>query len=718
MKILDNLGIDKNDDTNKNTKTNNKRIILFIVVDILLILACCFIIIYSMRLSDSMRLNVYFGESHVGQSNIAQLFYAPKADEFSENDVLTEVFEDDKVSFHVNEIDFGSQIIRLDPFNRKRDFTITRLELVIGEHNVFSVEGKEIKSYADEIKGMKCKSTKNGLVCKSKKNNPRLIFKKKFSKQIYRWYLLLNRVVYLVIGAFILIIGIIEILLVKRDSKKTDALYIIFAELLLAIGATFIYALRYFEAHFGQVPFGQLVYHLHTPLDGTDVSSYKDVIVAGVLIVLLLCVLNLIIYKLLKKKSSHYGYVLWVLSIAIIIIACSCYRFIEHFEVIDYYHYTHESTTLYEDHYVDGREINLVFPQKKRNLIYIFLESMEVSFADAEDGGAMGDNLIPNLTKLALENDCFSDGKKLNGAYHVSGATYTMGALAAQTSAVPINESIVSNETLNGSWESENNYLPGVWSIGDVLEQEGYNQELLIGSKGEFAGRSSYFKGHGNYKIEDYDAAISGKRIPNDYKVWWGYEDEKLFQFAKEDLIRLSKEDKPFNLTMLTVDTHFTGGYKCDLCEDKYDSQYSNVITCADGQVAEFVEWVKNQDFYDDTTIVICGDHLTPDSFYINEQGVASFDRRTYTAIINPAEGKKYMGEGRTYTTLDMYPTTLSAMGVSIEGDRLGLGVDLYSDTPTLVEQYGLDNINYELMKNSDYYTEKLLYKVENNQNK
>lgn len=49
-------------------------------------------------------------------------------------------------------------------------------------------------------------------------------------------------------------------------------------------------------------------------------------------------------------------------------------------------------------------------------------------------------------------------------------------------------------------------------------------------------------------------------------------------------------------------------------------------------------------------------------------------------------------------------------MGVTIEGNRLGLGVDLYSDTPTLVEEMGLDALNTELLKNSDYYTKKLLY--------
>lgn len=69
---------------------------------------------------------------------------------------------------------------------------------------------------------------------------------------------------------------------------------------------------------------------------------------------------------------------------------------------------------------------------------------------------------------------------------------------------------------------------------------------------------------------------------------------------------------------MLTVDTHFTDGYLCDLCDDEYDDQYSNVMACSSKQVAEFVEWVQEQDFYENTTIVISGDHLTMDSDYLD----------------------------------------------------------------------------------------------------
>ena len=59
------------------------------------------------------------------------------------------------------------------------------------------------------------------------------------------------------------------------------------------------------------------------------------------------------------------------------------------------------------------------------------------------------------------------------------------------------------------------------------------------------------------------------------------------------------------------------------------------------------------------------------------------YTRRTYTAVINPAV-EVQSTEKREYSTLDLFPTTLAAMGVQIDGDRLGLGTNLFSNLPTL----------------------------------
>ena len=265
-------------------------------------------------------------------------------------------------------------------------------------------------------------------------------------------------------------------------------------------------------------------------------------------------------------------------------------------------------STFIDDNYIDPSSVNITFPEQKRNLIYIFLESMETTYSDVDDGGAFDENVIPELTEIAQTNEDFSGADpKLNGGYSLAGTTWTMGAMFAQTSGLPLNISISANDM-----DTQDSFFPGVTTL--------------------------YFHEHGNYEMEDYSYAIENGLIPSDYKVWWGYEDQKLFEFAKEKLLQLSQGDEPFNLTMLTVDTHFEDGYVCEQCPTEYDTQYSNVMACSSRQVGEFLKWIQQQDFYENTTIVISGDHPTMDSDYcaeIDQEG--NYDRRVFTAYINAA---------------------------------------------------------------------------------
>ena len=53
---------------------------------------------------------------------------------------------------------------------------------------------------------------------------------------------------------------------------------------------------------------------------------------------------------------------------------------------------------------------------------------------------------------------------------------------------------------------------------------------------------------------------------------------------------------------------------------------------------------------------------------------------------------------------LDVFPSTLASLGVKIEGDRLGLGTNLFSDKESIIVKYGIDKLNEELKKKSPYY--------------
>ena len=370
--------------------------------------------------------------------------------------------------------------------------------------------------------------------------------------------------------------------------------------------------------------------------------------------------------------------------------------------VFAYFGTTSTESDFIEDHYVDPGTVQLTFPAEKRNLIYIFLESMENTYADTSAGDPIYDNYIPELTVLADENVSFSNTDALGGAYSYAGTTWTASAMVAQTTGMTVKVPVTAD-----AYGADAGFMPGVISIGDILRREGYNLRLLVGSDAAFHGRESYFLEHGNYDIVDIDSLKAEGRLPEDYLEWWGFEDEKLFAFAKEEIVALAEEGKPFNFTMLTADTHFPDGYVCHLCETKYEDQYSNVLSCSSKQVYDFVDWIKAQPFYENTTIIISGDHLTMDADFLDKLD-KNYVRTTYNCIIN-APVSPSLEKNREFGTFDMFPTTLAAMGVKIDGDRLALGTNLFSDKKTLTEIYGFEALDNELQKNSVFYNTKFL---------
>ena len=344
------------------------------------------------------------------------------------------------------------------------------------------------------------------------------------------------------------------------------------------------------------------------------------------------------------------------------------------------------------NHYVKPDQSILHFPEQKRNLIYIFLESMERTYADPAAGQMITDCYIPELETLANQNINFSDKIGIGGALSYPGTTWTAAAMVAQTAGVPVKISLEAD-----TYGADDSFLPGVISIGQILEEQGYTQVLLVGSDAEFHGREAYFTEHGNYEIVDTGSLKEAGRLPEDYEAWWGFEDEKLFFYAREELIRLAEEGVPFNFTMLTADTHFPDGCRCSLCRDDYDIQYANVLACSSRQVAEFINWIQEQPFYENTSVVISGDHLTMDAEFMEEID-PGYTRTVYNCFINPA-AMPAREKNRRFGTFDLFPTTLAALGVELEGDRLALGTNLFSERDTLTEQFGYEILSEELQK-------------------
>ncbi len=490
----------------------------------------------------------------------------------------------------------------------------------------------------------------------------------------------------------------------EKKAKKVHPGY--FTSFLVGLLFTFsvliVFTVRWLFRTWPKLALEELIFQIMSPLQGTGtdmiIGYVKQAAIPAVVGMLVIIVVLIILHQskgLWRRIGKSFIVIVSVISLVV-----SVNTFWKRLDVTDYIENQAIESEFIESEYVDPRDVELTFPETKRNLIYIFMESMEVAYTDEENGGALEQNVIPQLTNLAKENECFNgDSNVLNGGFSPYGATWTMGGLFTETSALPLILDIQGN-----AMDTQESFFPEMVNIGDILSANGYSNTFLCGSDASFAGRDKYFKSHGNFALHDYEWAKQAGYFPETYRVWWGFEDRILFEIAKDELTQLAGSGQPFNYSMLTADTHFEDGYVDEYTQDVFGNQYSNVIFHSDEQVTEFVSWIQSQPWYENTTIVLCGDHPTMDSDYLINIS-PDYERKVYTTYINSAT-QKMNDDVRAYSTLDNFPTTLAALGVNIEGNHLGLGVNLFSDEPTLVERFGIEDLNEKLKQKSKFMSD------------
>ena len=477
---------------------------------------------------------------------------------------------------------------------------------------------------------------------------------------------------------------------------------------------------------YGNTSLDEIIYYINMPLEGTSVSFVESA-VDSVLIPALMCFIPIALLTLLPARqprsmrllhrirlplfplrfTSFLAYPLLTLWLAGLVSIGGAMLNLSSF-INGYLH----ASTFIEENYIAPDTVRIMFPENKRNLITIYLESYETTPQDIASGGALNINLIPEMTILAKENISFSRNELITGATTPPRCTWTMAGLISQTAGLPL-LNIVNNA------ENGDALLPGAVTLGDLLKREGYRLTFLAGSDFSFGGRRSYYHSHGDYEIWDLISAREQEVLPIEYYESWGFEDVKLYEYAKKALSRIAEDDQPFHFAMLTADTH-APGYRCPLCPSDYQNthsdslNYADALRCSSKQLNDFLAWCRQQPFYENTSIVITGDHTSMQEYFYNnflgsEEAGNTLERYVYNAFINSSV-EPVKEKGRLFTTMDFFPTTLASLGVSIEGNRLGLGTNLFSDQKTLSEQYGEEYLNQEIEKKSLFYERKLLY--------
>ncbi len=474
----------------------------------------------------------------------------------------------------------------------------------------------------------------------------------------------------------------------------------------------------WFLVSFG-VTFREIIYTIKSPLKGANndffLGAMKFVAPQFLVFIILLAAGVMIFFRFAKiisfdffvsgkKGGEHRFDGLKFLSYLMVIVAVGyaalvLWRIDSRLEISKFIHDYNARTEIYEEYYVKP-DVEAITTDKKKNLLYIYMESMETTYASREVGGEQPEiNYIPNLTRIADENISFSDEEGLGGFISAKDTDWTMSAIWATETGAAFNFPIGGNEDFG----NQQKFSAKTVTLGDILEEKGYTQEFLCGSDATFGGRKAFFEDHGNFEIFDLFTAEEKGYLTPEEEVNWGVEDWRLYEIAKDELTRLAAEGQPFNLTMLTVDTHHYDGWICPYCGNDYPEQLANVLICADRQINDFLSWCSTQDWYDDTVIVIQGDHPRMDQALVSDVR----DRKVYNCFINTGRDKASLKlKNRQFNTMDMFPTILSALGYTVPDGRLGLGTDMFSGNPTLCEQIGSDYIDTEVQKYSQFYAD------------
>ena len=213
---------------------------------------------------------------------------------------------------------------------------------------------------------------------------------------------------------------------------------------------------------FNGVSVAAMVFQLMVPMEGADGGNFISLNIAMAVGLPILTILELWFGNWWRRKTTKPKFLwkrkvltagLWFALVAIVVLA--------RMRVFSYLWLLAHPSTLYEENYVTVDMDKITAPEEKRNLIYIYMESMEITYADRKSGGIADENRIPFMTKLACETgENFSADGKLNGLNPVEGAVWTCGSLVSQTSGAPLIIPIGDN----GMWR----YTRGCW-IRSVL---------------------------------------------------------------------------------------------------------------------------------------------------------------------------------------------------------------------------------------------------------
>ncbi|WP_085991905.1 LTA synthase family protein [Oceanobacillus senegalensis] len=322
---------------------------------------------------------------------------------------------------------------------------------------------------------------------------------------------------------------------------------------------------------------------------------------------------------------------------------------------------------------IDDKKSSMFGAAEGKNIIWINAESLQ-SFVINND--VNGDEVTPFLNDLIEDEDTYY----FENYYEQTGQGNTSDSeFLVENSMYPLSRGAVFF-THGGN---EYHAFP------EIIKKEGYTSSVLHANNGSFWNRFQMYDSLGFDHFYDEKAY----EVNEENSVGWGLKDKPFFE---QSIKYLQSMEEPFYAKFITLTNHFPFELEEeDQSIEPYNSNsntlnnYFPAVRYMDEAIEGFFEQLKATGIYEDSIIVIMGDHIGISanhnkamSKYLGKEEITPYDQvqlqRVPLFIHIPGDGN-----GKTISKvsgqIDMKPTMLSLLGIDVSKD-IYFGNDLFAE--------------------------------------
>lgn len=328
-----------------------------------------------------------------------------------------------------------------------------------------------------------------------------------------------------------------------------------------------------------------------------------------------------------------------------------------------------------------------------RNIILVQLESLQSFVINNEMNGEV---VTPFLNSLTNDKDTyyFSD------FYHQTGLGKTSDS-----------EFLVEN-SLFGLGRGAVFFTHGgntYNSMAEKLGENGYFTNVMHANNSSFWNRDVIYQSFNIEKFYDIDSY----EVNDENSVNWGLKD---IPFFEQSVDLMTEMQQPFYSKMITLTNHYPFYLdEEDIMIPEYNSnsgtlnRYFQTVRYLDESIKVFFEELKEAGLYDNSIIVMYGDHYGISenhnkamAQYLNKEEITAYDSALlqsvplYIHIPGSGDGEEI---DKTAGQIDLRPTLLHLLGIETSND-MQLGADIFSE----------EHEDFVIFRDGRFVTDELVY--------